>query len=245
MLLIAVPRYADEIAPLFDAATRISLYRVENDQPVLAEVIVIESDQGLDRVRKLQEAGISILICNGISSIAKNILQTRGVTVINRVTGLVDNALKAFYTGKLCGSDGDPIFQHAKLSSHLDDLLQQTKDLFLKHGYSVCLGKDQASFPVDLVAQITCPVCSKTVRVAICCGMHTHRMDDEIRAYHQTAGGVFDALVYTHFTATEVDKTCADFGIQALNPSRERRCGKVIPLLKGPVAGHDDCLKTR
>jgi predicted Fe-Mo cluster-binding NifX family protein len=245
MLKIAVPRYADEIAPLFDAATHISIYQVEREQPILVETVKITSAQELDSVRRLQEAGISILICNGISQVAKSILQARGITVINKVTGGVESALKAFYNGKLCGSDGDPIFQRSDARLGLKDLLDQTRELFSKHGYNVHTGGDKASFPVDLVAEIACPACGKTIRVAICCGMHTHRLDDEIRAFHNIASGSFDAMVYANFAPEEVDKTCAEFGIQAINPSRDRRPGKVVPLLKGHLGGHDHCARSR
>ncbi len=245
MVKIAIPRYSDEIAPLFDAAMHFCIYGIKGDQPELLEIVAILTDQELDRVRKMEERGISIVICNGISRPVKSILQTRGITVINRVTGGVESALKAFNNGKLCGSDGDPIFQRSDVNSGLNDLLDQTRELFLQHGYKVHPPAESKPFPVDLVAQINCPGCGKTIKVAICCGMHTYRVDEEIRAFHNSASGLFDALVYANTASEEVNKTCTEFDIEAINPLRDRRSGKVIPLLKGHIGEHRHCRKSK
>jgi predicted Fe-Mo cluster-binding NifX family protein len=251
MTKLGIPRFKDEIAPLFDAASHLAIYQIERDAPRLAEVVVVETPQALDRVRALRQAGISILICNGIGSQAQSMLQTSGVTVINHVAGSVENALRAFYSGELCGSSSDAIFQQPSDGTPLGDLVTQVQALFTKHGYKVSPGGDRAPFPVDLEAEILCPTCGRPVRVAICCGMHAYRIDEEIRAFHDAAEGVFNAMIFAHAGSFEVEKTCADFGIQFLDPlsahQRKSEGGHDhgLPLLKKRIRGHESCFKTK
>ncbi|RJP73470.1 MAG: hypothetical protein C4524_14435 [Candidatus Zixiibacteriota bacterium] len=246
MTKIAVPRFADDIAPLFDAAQRVAVYRADRDQPVLVEVIPFSSPPGLDRVRALREQGISILICNGIGSQAKSMLQTCGITVINNVTGPVQEALRAYYSGELCGSTGDPIFQVPPVTAALSERIYHARNLLARFGWKVSPGEGCAPFPVDLVAENRCPVCKGPVRAAVCCGMHSHRVDEEIREFHQAAADHFDLLIYALAAPVEVEKTCFEYGIQILDLNADNAedwwaYRHLLPLLEGKIHGRRSC----
>lgn len=242
---IAIPRYGEEIAPCFDVATHFVIYRKEDDKSVLGENFVCSSPKGVDRVRKLLGEGVDVLICGGINNRYKYMLQMEGVTVISRITGQVEGALKAFLNGELYGPDEEPIFQVMSENPPLADLVAWTMELFSENGYMVFPGSDHASFPVDLVAEMSCPVCGKPIRAAICCGMHAYRIDEEIRAFHHATGESFNSVIYIHSLSPEVEKLCVEFGIQLIDPDlysdKISLSGEPwqIPLLKPPLLGHN------
>lgn len=244
---IAIPTFGNDIAPWFDVARHVAIYRLEGEQPILDEVFVCPSLHAVDRVRKINQEKVNVLVCSGISNKYKHMLQSGGVTVINHITGSVEQALIAFDNGELCGSDDEPIFQAIQPNRSLADLVEWTQKLFSDNGYEVVPGFEQASFPIDLVAERKCPKCGQPLRVAICCGMHAYRVDQEIREFHHAAGGIFDAEVYVHAVSLELERMCSDFGIQLMDPSEHRAAevasgqASAFPLLEGPPEGHSDC----
>jgi len=247
---IAIPRFGEEIAPGFEVAANISVYEAGHAQATPLDLLIFNAPGGLDRVRALLAGAVNILICSGIGNQYKNMLQASGITVIDHVTGTVAGVLDAFYSGELCGSQTEPIFRSGLQGAPLDELLDWTIKAFQDHGYEVLSARDMAPFPVDLVARMQCPSCGKLVRIAICCGMHAYRVDQEIREFHHAASGSFDACVYIHEASPEVEKTCKDFGIQLLTPfSRDpdqvpMPAVQAFQLLRIPLASHRDCLQT-
>lgn len=244
---IAIPTFGNDIAPWFDVASHIAIYRIEGEQPILEEVFVCSSPHAVDRVRKINQEKVNVLICSGISNKYKHMLQSSGVTVINHITGSVEQALIAFNNGELCGSNDEPIFHAIQPNRSLADLVEWTRKLFSANGYYVVPGFEQASFPIDLVSEMKCSKCGQPVRIAICCGMHAYRVDQEIREFHHAAGGVFDVEVYVHAASLEVERMCSDFSIQLMDPGEYGTADAVtertsaFPLLKVSPQGHSGC----
>ncbi len=244
---VAIPRFGDDIAPWFDVASHFVIYTIEKDQSILSEVFICSGSSGMNRVQKLQEYKVDILICGSISNKYKHLLQTHGVTVINQVTGPAENAIEAFLHGELCGAEVEPVFQLTAEHAYHHDLVQRAYEIFSGNGYKVSGGADVAPFPIDLIAEAPCPVCKKNVRLAICCGMHTYRADEEVREFHYVAGDAFNAMIYLHEVTPELEKACSDFGIFLLDPERltvrqDTDAEETdLPLVKLPLNGHQEC----
>ncbi len=256
---IAIPRLGEEIAPWFDVATHIGLYLLEKEQLRLSDVLVFppaddqtrsRPEAGVERLRKILEAGVNLIICSGISNQYKHMAQSRGITVINHVAGPVARALQAFNHGELCGSEFEPIYQMQTHNPPLSELITRTGELFSRLGYQISTDVEKNPFPIDIIAEIKCPVCQKTVSLAICCGMHAYRADEEIRELHHAAAGAFNAEVYVNARSAEVDQACSEFGIQILDPAQFEQLlapvtGENITLpwrfLGTPLAEHSSC----
>ncbi|HEX7344021.1 MAG TPA: hypothetical protein VF398_07140 [bacterium] len=247
---IAIPRFGEEIAPGFEVAAHLSVFEAGHTQATPLDLLSFNAPGGLDRVRALLAGTVNILICSGIGNQYKSMLQASGITVIDHVTGTIAGVLDAFYNGELCGSQTEPIFRSGLHGAPLNELLDWTIKAFQEHGYEVRSARDMAPFPVDLVARMQCPGCGKLVRIAICCGMHTYRVDQEIREFHHAASGSFDACIYIHDASPEVEKTCKDFGIQLLIPVSGEpdqvpvAATSAFRLFRIPLERHKDCLQT-
>jgi predicted Fe-Mo cluster-binding NifX family protein len=219
---IALPRFGDEIAPWFDIASHLVVYEIRGEQPALEQVFVFDKELGVDRVRQLRVAGANVLICSGIGNKVKNMLQALGITVVNNISGSVEAALRAFYSGELCGADNEPIFRSAANPIPLRELVQSTQRLFKSHDCEISSSSDATQFPIDFVALHHCPTCGQTQRFAVCCGLRAYRVDDEIREFHQAAANAFDRKIYVHAPQAEIEKACGEYGISLLDPNCEK-----------------------
>lgn len=242
---IAIPRYHDEVAPSFDAANDFLIAESESDPLFILEVFTCADLRGVDRVKHLAQKQVRLVICSGINNKYKIMLEMEGVKVISQVTGRVEDALIAYQRGEFLGHSEEAIFEIKSEDVQLADLITWTSQLFKENGYKVAPGPEKAAFPVDLTAEVLCPVCSRPIRVAICCGAHASRVDEEIREFHHAAGGSFHAHIYVHRRSPEVQRICTEFGIQLLDPAEEfeqaktNKTRRAVPLVQPPIKEHD------
>jgi hypothetical protein len=206
------------------------------------EIVECSGCEGFGRVQLVRDRRATVLICGGIKSFYRDLLRASGIAVVLNVTGDVEAALTQFIAGR--APVGPPRESPVALDDDLPlaDLVCWSKELFTVNGYNVVSNEDLAPFPIDLIAEIPCPRCSRTVRVAICCGAHMYRSDREIQLLHQV-GRDFHARVYVRTSDPDIDRLCHRFGIELIDPDgeirRTRKTAKRIPLLRGVVRDHE------
>jgi predicted Fe-Mo cluster-binding NifX family protein len=243
VMIVAVPKFSDEIAPCFEAAGIFIVALVEQGG-ISKAVKKCEGCEGFARVRLLNENKVDVLICNGIKSFYKDILTNSGIDVIDNITLPVQRALDDYKDGKLKVVSKKSEINGIRLSIPLEDLKCWTKDLFGANGYKISPGNERIPFPIDLVAEITCPVCGKPIRIAICCGAHIYRADRELLEFHRASISDYQAQVYVHPLIPGLDKLCEEFGIELIDPLADtfespKTPKRPIPILKKPVSGHE------
>jgi predicted Fe-Mo cluster-binding NifX family protein len=100
-MLVAIPVWKGRVSPVFDVAGQVLL--VELDR--LIETARWEeplADDGLDRrADRMAHWGVTTLVCGAISRPLESLLTARGIDVIPRVCGGVDEVLGAFSSGNL------------------------------------------------------------------------------------------------------------------------------------------------
>ncbi len=245
VMKIAIPYFKGEVAPCFDVASHFFIYQTEENGGYNKHPLKIDNVSGIENVRRLRNEKIDVLICGGINDKFKYMLETTGVQVISRITGWTDSAFKAFLKGEISGPNEEPIYQSMDSDPSLADLINRSIQLFSASGYRIYSGEQYASFPVDFVAEIDCPICGKPVKAAICCGKHIYRIDEEIREFHLNTGENFNVRIYIQTHSPAVEKSCQQFGIQLIDPAKVQ-IGKqyqdkiaAIPLIRSPVKGHN------
>jgi hypothetical protein len=194
-------------------------------------------------VRLLQKYDINVLICNGIKNFYRELLESAGLTVIDNISVDVDKALRMYIDGKIKPRDRENNIDEITCEIPHEDLVCWEKELFESHGYEVKKMDEESMFPVDLVAAINCPICRKSIKVAVCCGAHTYRADQEIREFHHRAASRFEARVYVYPGNPGVKKRCREYDIQLIDPDSEtanldRKTAGRIPLLEYALPGH-------
>ena len=241
---VALPVFNDTVAPCFEVARRFLLASIQGREVVSEEVVVCRGCEGFGRVQLIRDHKVAVLICNGVKAFYRDLLQAAGVDVIAGVSSTASEALSSFCTGQLAlpSKDIPPVDLTGDIP--LEDLICWTHELFSAHGYKVELGAETAPFPIDMIAEIACPVCHRQVRVAVCCGAHAYRPDQEIQALHLAAAAGYSARVYVHTGSPDIELLCNQYGIELIDPDarfarRDHPDADHIPVLQQMIPGHE------
>jgi predicted Fe-Mo cluster-binding NifX family protein len=244
MVKVAVAQYGEMIAPCFEAARHFLVVSIENNECAGRRSVPCVGCEGYRRVRLLHLHKAGVLICNGIERFYRDMLVSSGVTVIPGVSGPIDMALERYCRGELHAVEPDTAGPVVGEEIPHEVLVCWTRDLFQCHGYEVASGPQDETVLIDLLAEIQCPVCLRPVKVAICCGAHTYRPDQEIRQFHHTSPAGYDARVYIHPGSPAIANCCREYGIELITPDSEFSDQDALergrlPILRQPVAGHE------
>lgn len=232
------------VAPRFEAASTFLIVTAEEGRITSTETVACQGPEGFRRIRMLRIHQVAVLICNGIKGSYKDMLASSGVTVIDRVSSEVDDALSRFLNGLLKPEEGPVEELPEPCTVPHEKLVRAARMLFQQNGFEVSPGPGEGSFLVDLVAEMTCPRCQRPVRVAICCGAHTYRANQEITEFHLATQSGYHARVYVCPARPSLLKCCREYGIELVDPDQTAAEKKIettdrIPLLKGTVLEHE------
>ncbi|RJO63795.1 MAG: hypothetical protein C4523_19500 [Myxococcales bacterium] len=238
---IAIACFGEEVAPCFETARRFRLWVIADGRVSDYRELAIEEPDGLMRVRRLREVQAGVVLCNGISQAYRQMLEADGRVVIDQVVGPAADVVFGYLSGRIAPRRDDPL---AVSRPDAADLVAWAREWFESCGWTVRPVGQESLFPVDFAAERVCPTCGKPARVAVCCGAHAWRVDEEIREFKRVAAGGYDGRVYLHTPSPAVARLCADLDIQLLEPhdftsgrADDKRRGPFAPL-KQPPNGH-------
>jgi len=215
---IAIACFGEEVAPCFAAVRRFRIWELGPDDQMNCSETVLDTLGGLARIRLLKQSEVDVLICNGIEGQARQLLETSGCRVVEEITGSVTDALYGYLAGKIPVDTLHRTVETAQLQPHTADLVKWTQELFVSLGWEVEKTAQSEAYPIDLIAVIRCPVCSKPVRTAICCGAHTCRVESEIQEFSHVTAREYHARVYIHHAMPYIVNECRDYEIELLDP---------------------------
>ncbi|MDD5426452.1 MAG: NifB/NifX family molybdenum-iron cluster-binding protein [candidate division Zixibacteria bacterium] len=240
---VAIPILKNRVAPCFEAATSFVISAVSNRQVISRKTVSCSGSEGYRRVRLLKVYDVDILLCNGIEGFYFDLLSTINITVIPDISGSANKALENYLSGKLTPPDNYPDASSETHNLALCDLVNWAKAYFEQNGYEVKKGPCTDALLIDLIAEIVCPVCGKPVKVALCCGAHTYRTDQEIREFNYCTRTGYHARVFVFPGDEKIAQLCREYGIELIRPTleyipRESPAKDKIPILRFPVEGH-------
>ncbi len=236
---LAIATYKDEIAPCFEAAKRFQICLLEKGKVVSKEFINCDRSGPIARLRLLKDAGVEALLCNGIRSFYKDMLEAENLKVYKDLTGKVEISLKHFLKGGIKSSGKAEEKKEAPCLFELGELVEMTREYLANNGFTI--ENDESDFPVDIVASLKCPRCNKPIRVAVCCAGHVFYWEKEIMELRSISEN-FDAAVYVHAAQDQVLKICKDFNINLLDPwilENPEKDLAPLPIFNIPIKGHE------
>lgn len=241
VMKLAIATYKDEIAPCFEAAKRFQICLLEEREVISKELLNCDRSGPIARLRLLKDAGVEVLLCNGIRSFYKDMLEAENLMVYKDLTGKIEETLKLFIGGKIKHTGKAEENKEAPCLFELGELVEMTREYLSKNGFVI--ENDESEFPVDIIATLKCPRCKKPIRVAVCCAGHVFYWEKEIMELRSISEN-YDAAVYVHAAQDQVVKTCKDFNINLLDPwvleNPEMGSGKdPLPVFRIPVRGHE------
>lgn len=243
-MIIAMPKYSKMIAPCFETATDFLITVVEDGRIILSRQTSCEGCEGFGRVSLLKENNVDILICGGIKTFYQNILLASGIDVVAPVSADAEKAVELYLAGNLCSRIAPDDETNQPLIP-LDDLICWSKDIFSTSGFRIFSDSEHLPFPVDFMAEIDCPICNKSIMLAICCGAHVYKAEYELREFERVSRSPkFHARIYIHPNTGSIRNRCDELGIELIDPFEESLVKgqpgqNAIPLLKTPIIGHE------
>ena len=98
---LAIPVWQGRISPVFDVAGQLLLVELADGREIARQEQMVGETTVEERARKLAELGVETLICAGISQSLETGLADRGIRVVARICGNVEEVLTAFVAGRL------------------------------------------------------------------------------------------------------------------------------------------------
>jgi predicted Fe-Mo cluster-binding NifX family protein len=98
---IAIPSYNNRISPLFDVSRRFIIFNAKDR--VLDESYYIDtsSDSGLDKIDKLKNELVNVIICSAISKAFAEYITVKGMDLIPGIIGDIDDVIRAYLNNNL------------------------------------------------------------------------------------------------------------------------------------------------
>lgn len=101
MSTVALPVFQSRIAPVFDFAARVWLIEIEHQRELARTEMHTKDLSGSERVSALKRAGVTTLICAGISNIQHAMLESADIRVRSGVVGHVEEVIRAYIDDRL------------------------------------------------------------------------------------------------------------------------------------------------
>jgi len=96
---VAVPEWQGRVSPVFDVAEHVLLVDSDDENGGSRRVESLGSTALHERVRRLAELGVDVLVCGAISAPLSTLLASQGIKVIPLICGDVDEIVRAFCEG--------------------------------------------------------------------------------------------------------------------------------------------------
>ncbi len=99
---LAIPIWNERVSPVFDAASRLVLIEVEQGTEVSRQMVEVGADLfPVQRVRRLTDLQVGVLICGAISRPLASFVSAAGIDLIPWVAGPVEDVLRAYLADRL------------------------------------------------------------------------------------------------------------------------------------------------
>jgi len=102
---VALTVWENRISPLFDSAGMLLVADIEKDGRIKKHFEPIDKGLAFSRVARLDELGVNVLICGGISDFFASLIEARRIKIIPFAAGPVEEVLEAFLAGDVYRKD--------------------------------------------------------------------------------------------------------------------------------------------
>ena len=101
IMKVAIALFGTRVSPRFDCAPAFRVIEANNGTITGEQTLNAETWNAVDRINKLRELGINVLICGGIDMFSAQKLNHCNVTTYSWITGEAKDALECLLRGEL------------------------------------------------------------------------------------------------------------------------------------------------
>jgi predicted Fe-Mo cluster-binding NifX family protein len=95
-MLVALTDWEGRVSPLFDSTRRLLIADIRSRTVISKHYVFFDCDSAFSRAARLNDLGVDVLICGGISDSYANQIEARGIEIIPFSSGDVDEALEGY-----------------------------------------------------------------------------------------------------------------------------------------------------
>ncbi len=98
---VAISFWGDRVAPVFDTAERLRVMELSGVCVLRESVEEIPADSPIQKLQRMQELGIDVLVCGAVSRSLEAVLVSSGIEVISFIAGDLSKVAEAWLAGRL------------------------------------------------------------------------------------------------------------------------------------------------
>ncbi len=102
---IAVAIFGSRISPRFDCAPSMLIAERDRDRIIKRREIHTEGLTALERIKRLRQLQIKVLICGGIDKHSVQMIEALDIMIYSWITGEYEDGLTCFLNGKLASGN--------------------------------------------------------------------------------------------------------------------------------------------
>jgi predicted Fe-Mo cluster-binding NifX family protein len=214
---LAIPTYKNEVAPSFDFSKCFTLFDIDKKSVIKKIELQLPEQSPLSRVQELKKHQVDIIICNAIRSYTERLLHLNQVRYISRITGTVNQVIRDFLQEKLQEKEQDLDQKALVKKSDIHVLIDLGKQYFQNCGFTLSSPDTNSKTFIDFIGEKRRKEKRKT-QIAVCCGAHIYKVEEEIREFAREIGDRFDIAYYIHPGCPGIKQICDQYKVVMLDP---------------------------
>ena len=101
MARVAIPIFRARVSPVFDSCLHILIVDTEENRQISRSQLYVDQLSPSLRLDVLREAGVTTVICGGISEVFHNMINSAGIRTITGIAGEIEEVITAFLADRL------------------------------------------------------------------------------------------------------------------------------------------------
>lgn len=93
---IALTIWKNRVSPLFDSASELLILDTKGHDIIDRQMESFDNESPFLRAGRLEDLGVNVLICGGISTFYMNLIEARNIHIVPFATGTVQEVLERF-----------------------------------------------------------------------------------------------------------------------------------------------------
>lgn len=98
---VAIPIFRARVSPVFDSCLQLLVVDIEEDRQISRSELYLDQLSPSQRLDVLRHAGVTTVICGGISEVFHNMVKSAGINTITGIVGEIEEVLAAYLSDRL------------------------------------------------------------------------------------------------------------------------------------------------
>jgi hypothetical protein len=193
------------------------MFTVEKDRVKAKIELPLPEQSPLSRVEELKKYQVNLVICNAVRSYTERLLFLNQIRYISGISGTIDHVISEFLQKKLIEKEPDLNQKALVKKSDIKVLINLGREYFFRSGFLLSKPDTNSKTFIDFMGEKETEDHNIT-RIAVCCGAHLYKVEEEIREFAREVDERFDKAYYIHSGCPGIKQICDQNKVILLDP---------------------------